>query len=81
MGKKNKKKKDELTAEETGAYAVFLAKEDQILAWAREHEDAILGVVVSNKIPDDANFLANLAMLAMSAMIRHRADLIQEGQK
>ena len=79
MGKKKGIKKNP-TPEEEKAYALYLAKEDQILAWARENEDAILKLIVTKKIPDEDNFIENLAILAMSAMIRHKADLIQEGQ-
>lgn len=70
--------KEEITPEERKEYAKYMAEADQVFAWAIENENAILEMMTTKEFTDDPDFLTNLAIVAVYALIRYRADIIKE---
>ena len=71
-------KDEDTTPEERNAYTNYIRKEDQVFAWAKENETAILTMIVSKEFTDDPDFLTNLAIVAMHGLTRHRADVLKD---
>lgn len=70
--------KEEITPEERKEYAKYMAEADQVFAWAIENENTILEMMTTKEFTDDPDFLTNLAIVAVYALIRYRADIIKE---
>jgi len=71
-------KDDEITPEERRAYAKYMGEADQVFAWAKENETAILTMITTKEFTDDPDFLTNLGIVAMHGLTRHRADVIRD---
>ena len=69
---------EDLTPEERRDHAKYMAVTDQVFAWAIENETKIIEMVVTKEFTDDQEFLTNLGIVAIHALIRHKADILKE---
>jgi len=69
---------EDITPEERRDHAKYMALSDQVFAWALENETEIIEMVVSKEFTDDQEFLSNLGIVAIHALIRYKADILKE---
>ncbi len=58
-------------------HARFLAKRDQLYAWAQENKDLLVRMALFGEVPDEA-VLANVGMIAIEALLKHVEEVHQE---